>query len=89
MSFSPRQAISTKFIGPTNTRGSRIKASAQAGSMTFPYDHSLSASMNHAAAAKKFADKYEWNGVWVGGGGVNRNGDMVFVKVDESATLVF
>lgn len=26
------QAIETKYLGPTNTRGSRIKASAQAGS---------------------------------------------------------
>jgi hypothetical protein len=33
------QAITTKYIGPTNFRGSRIKASCPAGSITLPYDY--------------------------------------------------
>jgi hypothetical protein len=35
------QAIVTKYIGPTNTRGSRIKARAAAGSITLSRDDSL------------------------------------------------
>ena len=34
-------AIECKFLGPTNTKGSRIKASANGHSITRPYDHAL------------------------------------------------
>ena len=36
-----RQAIVTKFLGPTNFRGSRIKASASAGAITVDYPHAI------------------------------------------------
>jgi hypothetical protein len=45
------QAIHTKYIGPTNTRGSRIKATCDAGSVTIPYPHELSDQACHRAAA--------------------------------------
>lgn len=32
------QAIITKYLPPTQSRGSRIKASCQSGSITVPYD---------------------------------------------------
>ena len=35
------QAIETRYLGPTNTRGSRIKATAAAGSITIHYDDAL------------------------------------------------
>ena len=35
------QAIETKYFGPSNVKGSRIKATAQAGSVTVGYDHAL------------------------------------------------
>lgn len=35
------QAIRTKYYGPTNFRGSRIKAEAQAGSRWMEWDHAL------------------------------------------------
>lgn len=44
------QAIQTKFLGPTNTRGSRIKATCWLTSMTVHYDHSASVEENHEAA---------------------------------------
>lgn len=56
------QAIVTKFFGPTNHRGSRIKATAQAGSVTVGYDHALNAEDNHLAAATALAAKYGWEG---------------------------
>jgi hypothetical protein len=63
-----RQAIHTKFMGPTNTRGSRVKAKADAGSITLGWNHALNVGDNHAAAAKALALKLGWTGHWHGGG---------------------
>jgi hypothetical protein len=54
------QAIVTKFIGPTNHRGSRIKATAQAGSLTLSWDHALNSDGNHRAAALALVEKLKW-----------------------------
>lgn len=62
------QAIVTKYFGATNTRGSYIKASAQAGNVTLEYDDALNANENHAAAAQKLALKFKWKGHWFSGG---------------------
>lgn len=75
------QAIITKFLGPTNNRGSRIKAKAYAGSVTIEWDHALNSSQNHAAAAKALADKFSWKGTWFSGGMPSEDGD-VFVNAD-------
>ena len=56
-------AIHTKYISPTNTRGSRIKAyTANWGdrkgfSTTIPYDYSLSDVALHFKAVKALVDK--------------------------------
>src|SRR5690349_14549112 len=63
-----RQAIETKFIGPTNHRGARVKATAEAGSVTVPWNHTIGIEGNHIAAAKALATKLDWSGYWVGGG---------------------
>jgi len=76
-----RQAITTRFIGPTNHRGSRIKARAAAGSITIPYPHALSIEKAHAFAASHLADKLEWHGQWFGGGMPTEDG-YVFVLAD-------
>jgi hypothetical protein len=62
------QAIITKYIGPSNTKGSRIKATAAAGSITLHLDHALSTEENHAKAAEALANKFKWRGCWYGGG---------------------
>lgn len=62
-----RQAIATKYLGPTNYRGGRIKASADAGSVTVSYDHRLNVEDNHRAAAIALANRYGWNTNMVGG----------------------
>lgn len=54
------QAIRTRYLGPTNYRGSRIKASAQAGSVTVSYDYALNIDGNHKAAAQALVDKLDW-----------------------------
>jgi hypothetical protein len=59
---SIRQAIVTKYINPTNTRGARIKATAQAGSVYIGYDEAgTTPEERHAAAAAKLAAKFGWN----------------------------
>lgn len=44
------QAIITRFLGPTNFRGSRYKASCDAGTIIVSADHGLNAEQNHIAA---------------------------------------
>lgn len=71
------QAIQTKYLGPTNVRGSRVKAIAEAGSVTLSWNHSLNADGNHKAAAEALANKFGWHGKWFSGW-LPDNG-MVFV----------
>jgi len=54
------QAIQTKFHGPTNTRGARVKATADAGSVTVSWDHAIGIYENHKAAAVALARRYGW-----------------------------
>lgn len=75
------QAIITKYIGPTDTKPSRIKAACGAGSITIGYPHDLSGQAVHRAAAEALAVKLGWTGEHYGpllGGGVF-NGGYVFV----------
>ena len=53
------QAIITKFLGPTDTKGSRIKAFADAGSVTIGYPHELSGEDAFRAAAVALCEKLE------------------------------
>ena len=53
-------AIQTKYINPTNTRGSRIKAFTETGfTVTIPYDHSLNHESVHFKAVKELVKKHE------------------------------
>lgn len=54
------QAITTKFVKPTDFKGSRIKATAEAGSVTIGWDHALNSEGNHIAAAKALCVKLGW-----------------------------
>lgn len=66
------QAICTKYLGPTNTKGARIKAYTESGlSATVAYDHSLNTTENHYNAVKAFVARNPgtgpaWN--WISGG---------------------
>lgn len=51
------QAIRTKFVGPTNTRGSRIIATSYKFRTVMPYDHELDIDANHERAAVLHAVK--------------------------------
>jgi len=52
------QAIITKYLPATNTRGSRIKASCERGSITIDYPHELSGDAVHIAAADALVAKF-------------------------------
>jgi hypothetical protein len=82
------QAIVTKYIGPSNTKGSRIKASAAAGSITVHYDDALNSENNHAAAAQALAAKLGWPGTWYMGGLPNDCG-YCFVSTNSDDSPVF
>lgn len=49
-------AITAKYIGASNCRGSRIKVTSQRGSKTYPYPHELSGSAVFAYAASLYLD---------------------------------
>jgi hypothetical protein len=72
------QAIETKYLGPTNVRGSRVKATAEAGSVTLTWDDALNSDANHIKAAQALAKKYGWKGTYHGGA-VHGAGGYVFV----------
>lgn len=55
-----RQAIITKYLGPTNHRGARVKATAQAGSITLSWDDALDVEDNHTSAARALCKKFHW-----------------------------
>lgn len=62
------QIITTKYLGPTNARGSRIQAKSASGvAVTVSYDHALNSDENHAAAAEALCKKLRWHGRWVMG----------------------
>lgn len=77
------QAIHTKYIGPTNTRGSRIKATCDAGSVTIPYPYDLSGQACHRAAALALVTKLGWDdphyGAGLLGGALPNNAGYCFI----------
>lgn len=75
------QAIVTKYHGPTNTRGSRVSAEAQATKIYLTWDDALSSEKNHEAAAVAYIRKMNWENRAREGiaHGVLPNGDHVHV----------
>lgn len=53
-------AITTKYLGPTNTKGSRVVARSFKGKRVIPYDSALSARENHHQAAMELAYVNDW-----------------------------
>jgi hypothetical protein len=55
-----RQAIRTKYHGPSNVRGSRIGATCAARQIFVHYDDGLNLEENHIAAAKELQTRLGW-----------------------------
>lgn len=56
-----RQAITTKYLGPTNTKCARVKATCQGATKTLNWDHELDPGANHEKAAKALAHDLNWD----------------------------
>lgn len=78
------QAITTKYLGPTDRRGSRVKAIAAAGSMTIPWDCALNSDRNHAQAALALAQKFNWTGRYIGGGLPDGSGSVFVLDTEDT-----
>ncbi len=73
------QSITTKYLGATNSRGSRIKATSASGqSVTVPYDHGLDTNEMHHKAAKALAKKLGWDKPMIAGSLGNSGNVYVF-----------
>ena len=79
------KAITVKYLGPTKTRGARVKASAGGtGNVTLPFRHDLSMEQNVAAAVDELLLRYEWDNSYVLG--VLPDGTYVAVLSDKPST---
>lgn len=74
-----RMAIVTKFLPPTNYRGARVKARAEAGSIVLPWNYELNVINNHRAAALALMTKLGWD--WPIAEGPLPGSGYVFVEV--------
>lgn len=75
------QSIETKYLGPTNHRGARIKAKSFGGSVTVPYDYGLPTDIAHTNAAFALAEKMGWPDVKMFMGGNAKGDGYNFVMV--------
>ena len=72
------KAIQVRYLGPTNSRGSRFKAFVAGGaSVTVPYHYGASTDANARMAAGALMDKLAW-AFDISGAGALPNGDYVF-----------
>jgi hypothetical protein len=87
--MSIRQAIVVKYLGPTNFRGSRYKATAEAGSIVVDCDNRLNDGENARAAGMALAVKHGWDKYsdFVLGGLPGPRGGYVLVAVDKKDFL--
>ncbi len=80
-----RQAIVTKYHGPTNTRGSRYSATCAAGRIYAPADDSLNYEDNHRIAATMLFEKLDWRRPdWELIGGGLPDGRFAWVQVSRA-----
>lgn len=74
------KAIETRYLGPTNCRGSRIVAFDEDGNrVTLSYDDALSGEDMHRKAANTLCQKMGWTGD-LAAGGTKRGYVFVFVN---------
>ena len=72
------QAIQVKYLGPTDTKGTRYKAKCASGSFTHDYEYEYDSDVNAMRAAKSLLKKLNWfSELEVAGFGSLPNGDYV------------
>lgn len=84
------QAITTKYLPPTDHRDGRVVAKASAGSLTLNWDHNADVDENHWRAAEALIAKLGWDkhvNTWMAGHLAETNTEyMVFVGNYEHTT---
>ena len=65
------KCITTKYIGPTNYKPSRIKAVCDGGSVTISCDHALNIDELHDLAADTLRRKMSWDNLQIIGSGTD------------------
>lgn len=66
--MNTRQAIETRYLGPTNHRGSRIVATTPSGHrLIHDWDRSLGTEGNHYIAARILQSNLGWEYIVAGG----------------------
>jgi hypothetical protein len=61
-----RAAVRTKYLPASNHRGSRVKATCQAGSVTIPFSHDTDITSAHFEAVKALLTRrgLDWGDRW-------------------------
>jgi hypothetical protein len=82
MNISSRAIIKTRFLGPTNNRGARIKATCRCGSVTIPYAYEASGGDAHWLAVQALIKKFDlkWGNKFTVG---SDNDGYYFIPADE------
>lgn len=77
-------SIVTKFLGPTNTQGSRIRATCNGKSKMVSYDHAMGSVENHIEAVKEFARVFHYSGTYAIG---ETETGYIFTPTNHTVTL--
>lgn len=77
-----KQAIITKYLSPTNTKGARVKAYATGArpTVTIPWNHDWTPGRNHYFAAELLKKRLAWSGTLESGS--LSPGQVVHVFID-------
>lgn len=66
--MNTRQSIDTRYVGPTNNRGSRVIATTPSGHRLIRHwEYGIGIEANHYAAAKALQAKLDWEPIVAGG----------------------
>lgn len=79
------QAITTRFIPPTNTRGTRVAARCDAGRVVIAWDDAMDVPENHDRAARALLVKLGWRDAYLRGSSPDGRG---YAYVCENAARV-
>ena len=74
------QTINVKYLPATNTKGVRIKATCEGGSVTISRDYGMDIEVDYKTAAIALKDKLGWTGKMVGG---HTKEGFIFVFVND------
>ena len=60
-----KQAITIKYLGATNTKGTRLKVTSNGGSITVPLEYGAAQEQRIRKAVDALLNKLDWNGEYI------------------------